>query len=216
MNKNVILYFTDLEGTMLREKDGQYDREELYKLFGQLSDLQNSLQADVKINIVSPIFMEQMKKLVSHFNLEIARYNRSNPSSRLDEINAAMASLDSNQYFDPNYTYDVIEPFPRIAEDGGERGKMQHVSNWMDIFPNAKLYIYAGNGRNDILAMRKVLSSPRGAVICPTNSRTQVKEIATFVSDKEEMEGIIEGLSRLNERVRTRQTGKDVDDDGDR
>lgn len=61
MNKNVILYFTDLEGTMLREKDGQYDREELYKLFGQLSDLQNSLQADVKINIVSPIFMEQMK-----------------------------------------------------------------------------------------------------------------------------------------------------------
>lgn len=62
MNKNVILYFTDLEGTMLREKDGQYDREELYKLFGQLSDLQNSLQADVKINIVSPIFMEQMKK----------------------------------------------------------------------------------------------------------------------------------------------------------
>ena len=36
MNKNVILYFTDLEGTMLREKDGQYDREELYKLFGQL------------------------------------------------------------------------------------------------------------------------------------------------------------------------------------
>ena len=88
MNKNVILYFTDLEGTMLREKDGQYDREELYKLFGQLSDLQNSLQADVKINIVSPIFMEQMKKLVSHFNLEIARYNRSNPSSRLDEINA--------------------------------------------------------------------------------------------------------------------------------
>lgn len=214
--KSVILYFTDLEGTILREKDGKYDPGELQIFLQQLSDLQENLDAKVKINIVSPVFMEHMKRIVNRFNIEIAKFNRTNRKTDLDSINAAMASLDSNQYFEQDYTYDVIEPFPRIAEDGGERGKMQHVSNWMDIFPNAKLYIYAGNGRNDILAMRKVLSSPRGAVICPTNSRTQVKEIATFVSDKEDMEGIIEGLSRLNERVRTRQTGKDVDDDGDR
>ena len=85
--------------------------------------------------------MEQMKKIVSHFNLEIARYNRSNPSSRLDEINAAMASLDSNQYFDPKYTYDVIEPFPRIAEDGGERGKMHtYLIGW--IFFQMQNYIF--------------------------------------------------------------------------
>ena len=40
--ENVILYFTDLEGTMLREKDGKYDPEKLQQLFEQLSNLQKN------------------------------------------------------------------------------------------------------------------------------------------------------------------------------
>src|SRR5699024_4747690 len=62
--------------------------------------------------------------------------------------------------FTLTYTYDVIEPFPHIELDGGEQGKSQHVNNWIKAIPNAKLYIYAGNGRNDILAMKKVLEQP--------------------------------------------------------
>lgn len=210
--ENVILYFTDLEGTMLREKDGKYDPEKLQQLFEQLSNLQTKLDAKVKINIVSPIFMEHMKKLVNQFNIEIAKFNRGHRTSELDPINSAMASLDSNQYFSQDYTYDVIEPFPDIEKDGGERGKRQHVSNWISAFPNAKLYIYAGNGRNDILAMRKVLEQKNGYVICPKNSRTQVKQMASIVSEKEDIDGIISNLKMLNGRFRT----PDLDDDGDR
>lgn len=209
--KSVILYFTDLEGTILREKDGKYDPGELQIFLQQLSDLQENLDAKVKINIVSPVFMEHMKRIVNRFNIEIAKFNRTNRKTDLDLINAAMASLDSNQYFEQDYTYDVIEPFPHIDLDGGEHGKSQHVNNWIRAIPNAKLYIYAGNGRNDILAMKKVLEQPNGIVICPKNSRTEVKNIATVVSDKEDLEGIINNLKLVNKSLK--KTHEDHDDD---
>ena len=209
--KSVILYFTDLEGTILREKDGKYDSSELQSFLQQLSDLQENLDAKVKINIVSPVFMEHMKRIVNRFNIEIAKFNRTNRKTDLDSINAAMASLDSNQYFEQDYTYDVIEPFPHIELDGGEQGKSQHVNNWIKAIPNAKLYIYAGNGRNDILAMKKVLEQPNGIVICPKNSRTEVKNIATVVSDKEDLEGIINNLKLVNKSLK--KTHEDHEDD---
>ena len=110
------------------------------------------------------------------------------------------------------YSFAYFGGNPNIEKDGGERGKRQHVSNWISAFPNAKLYIYAGNGRNDILAMRKVLEQKNGYVICPKNSRTQVKEMASIVSEKEDIDGIISNLKMLNGRFRT----PDLDDDGDR
>ena len=60
--------------------------------------------------------------------------------------------------------------------------------------------------------MKKVLEQKNGFVICPQNSRTQVKQIASIVSDKEDIDGIISNLKILNGRFRT----PDLDDDGDR
>ncbi len=196
--KDVILYFTDLEGTILRESDGKYDKDELFKFFQQLSKLQEQMDAKVKINIVSPVWIKQMEQIVKDFNAEIADYNENKEiQDRLGPINAAVASQD-NKYFSEDYTWDVIEPFPSVTLDGGEKGKFIHVDNWMKTIPDAKLYIYAGNGRNDLRAMKRVVAEDNGFVICPKNSRKQVKEIASFVSEEEDLGGIIDGLQKVN------------------
>ena len=203
--RNTIFYFTDLEGTILRESDGKFDKEEFKKLLEELSKLQESLKASVKINIVSPIYMDQMEELVDLFDRQIVEFNKSSNKDRLDPINSAVA-FPRETFSGGDYTYDIIEPFPGRTLDGGEKGKETYVRNWMEAYPDAKLYIYAENGGNDILAMRKVKENPRGFVICPKNSRTEVKKIANYVSEKEDLEGVIEGLEKVNDAVIARKT----------
>ena len=212
--RDTIFYFTDLEGTILREEDGKFDKEEFKKLLEQLAKLQESLNATVKINIVSPIYMDQMKMLVNLFDNQIAEFNKTSSTDRLEQINSAVAFL-KETYSGGDYTYDVIEPFPGRILDGGERGKEVYVRNWMEAYPDAKLYIYAGNGRNDILAMKRVKANPKGFVICPKNSRTEVKEIAHFVSNKEDLEGVIDGLEKINGAVRQRSNKRNKDPEED-
>ena len=212
--RDTIFYFTDLEGTILREEDGKFDKEEFKKLLEQLAKLQESLNATVKINIVSPIYMDQMKMLVDLFDNQIAEFNKTSSTDRLEQINSAVA-FPKETYSGGDYTYDVIEPFPGRILDGGERGKEVYVRNWMEAYPDAKLYIYAGNGRNDILAMKRVKANPKGFVICPKNSRTEVKEIAHFVSNKEDLEGVIDGLEKINGAVRQRSNKRNKDPEED-
>ena len=87
------------------------------------------------------------------------------------------------------------------------------MNNWMEAYPDAKLYIYAGNGRNDILAMKRIKANPRGFVICPENSRTEVKKISNFVSGQKDIKGITEGLKKINEAVLARKESKNPTDD---
>ena len=211
--RDTIFYFTDLEGTILREADGKFDKEKFKKLLEQLAKLQENLNATVKINIVSPIYMDQMKELVDTFDNQIAEFNQTAGKNILEPINSAVA-FSKETFSGGDYRYDVIEPFPGKILDGGERGKSVYVNNWIEAYPDAKLYIYAGNGRNDILAMKKVKSKSRGFVICPKNSRTEVKNISNFASDKEDIEGIIEGLEKINEAVLARkESNKNLTDD---
>ena len=63
----------------------------------------------------------------------------------------------------------------------------------------------------NIISMKKVLEQPNGIVICPKNSRTEVKNIATVVSDKEDLECIINNLKLFNKSLK--KTHGDHDDD---
>lgn len=210
--RDTIYFFTDLEGTILRENDGKFDKEEFKKLLEQLAKLQESLNATVKINIVSPIYMDQMKELVDTFDSQIAEFNKTAGKNRLELINSAVA-FPKETFSGGDYRYDVIEPFPGRTLDGGEGGKSIYVNNWMEAYPDAKLYIYAGNGRNDILAMKRIKANPRGFVICPENSRTEVKKISNFVSGQKDIKGITEGLKKINEAVLARKESKNPTDD---
>ena len=54
---------------------------------------------------------------------------------------------------------------------------------------------------NRLETINKVLEQPNGIVICPKNSRTEVKNIATVVSDKEDLEGLINNLKIVNKSL---------------
>ncbi len=72
------------------------------------------------------------------------------------------------------------------------------------------LSIYMGNGRNDIKSMKRV-KEKGGYVICPSNSRRDVKAIANYVSDKEDLESLTEAFSRIcGERENTKRRETDM------
>lgn len=75
MSKNNILIFTDLEGTLLRESDGAYDEEEMYKFISAINELQKELDQKAYIHIVSPMTTKMMKKLIDKIDKSISRYN---------------------------------------------------------------------------------------------------------------------------------------------
>lgn len=60
--KDVIMLYSDFEGTILRESDGNYDDMEMYNFLKQLSKLQELTGAKVKMHIVSPISKNDMSK----------------------------------------------------------------------------------------------------------------------------------------------------------
>ena len=137
----------------------------------------------------------------------------------VEEINNFRKNTNITTYFIliPNSIYINQEKLPNFANtfDQEEMIKEVYVRNWMEAYPDAKLYIYAGNGRNDILAMKRVKANPKGFVICPKNSRTEVKEIAHFVSNKEDLEGVIDGLEKINGAVRQRSNKRNKDPEED-
>lgn len=59
-DKKVILLFSDLEGTILNEKEGRYAEEDMYGFLEQIERMQSITGAEVHIHLVSPVFEKQM------------------------------------------------------------------------------------------------------------------------------------------------------------
>ena len=60
--RKVILLFSDQEGTILKESDGNFDPETMYGFLSQLHKLQQLTGADVQMHLVSPVFQKQMQE----------------------------------------------------------------------------------------------------------------------------------------------------------
>lgn len=203
---NNILFFTDLEGTILREKDGEYNDNEMFAFLEQLLQLEENTGAKVHIHIVSPVDIEMMKEIIAKIDKNIGRFN-SLKKVHLKPIEGAVASF-GKEFIEKEHTYDRIIPFSEPIDtrnpDMGKYGKVEYVGMWMEAYDNV-LGIYAGNGRNDIWAMQNI-KKQKGFVICPKNSRTEVKKIADFVSDGTDIRGITDCLDRLNKEIIKRKS----------
>ena len=76
MNKNKkILLFSDLEGTILKEEYGDYNKEDMYEFLAQIDRLQQLTGASVNIHLVSPIYRKQMENIIEQIDRDIMRYN---------------------------------------------------------------------------------------------------------------------------------------------
>lgn len=201
-----IMIFTDLGGTLINEEKETYSEEELFKLFGQITRLEELEEAKASIHIVSPMFEDRMEQVLDKIDNSILHYNKVSGKS-LNFVDAAMAF--ENDPNDINYRGSgdrriIVMPFSlfraKLTIHGTE--KANYVRNCMEAYSqrfDVSDYIYMGNGGNDLGAMREVKSAKdgRGIVICPQNSKDAVKAVADYTSDKAGILGLVDGLSDL-------------------
>lgn len=208
--KKQILVFFDLEGTIIEEELGDINKEKIKEILNSLNRLEENTNAKVNIHIVSPVFIEQMKKIIDNLDRLIIRYNMAN-GKNLKEVQGAVAHPEVKYVQSEDFLHDKIIPMKlptRIADGYKDKyGKFDYVRNWIEtMHDKMEFSIYAGNGFNDTKAMEYVKRSKNGFVICPENSHPDVKKISDYVSEKHAADGITEGINYINEQIEKRKT----------
>ena len=219
------IIFTDLEGTILRESDGQFDKEELFLFFEELKKLQNTLKSTVNIQIVSPIYPKDMEEILKRTDIYIREFNNTHKSQEnkeyglLDNITIGACCDDFDEMSLAGDKRIVPLPNSRgmTRKGTGLEVKYEHVKRWLPMLESRfsiENVIYIGNGRNDFIAMRYVNSLKNGITMCPQNSKTQVKEIAKYKSTDFDLAGVIDCMEQFNKDVVKEQNKKDMQLEG--
>lgn len=211
-DKKVILLFSDLEGTILGEENGNYSEEEMNLFLEQIDRMQKSTNTKIHLHLVSPVFESQMEKVIDKIDTDIIKYNINNKEgSFIEEIEGGSCTQEIGVSQDYKKFQSKVVPFKKPINtkeaDASIYGKETYIRSWCDYYKEKgllKTAIYCGNGRNDVLAMKHVKEKANGFVVCPKNSRPDVKKIADFVSDKLELLGITEGLAKINDEIEKR------------
>lgn len=233
--KVVIMLYSDFEGTILRESDGNYDDMEMYNFLKQLSKLQELTGAKVKMHIVSPISKNDMSKKLERLDKNFMNFNRLQKDSlaKLNLIEGAAASP-SEEFFrkgEADFLHEVYmrrvdsrivdlkKPTDQNSKNPAAFGKANYVRSWTELMKttnNVKMVIYCGNGRNDLDAMSYVTRQKGGFVICPKNSRHEAKAMAQCVSEKTDLPGITDGIAKINRMLEQKSDpGKNLTDNNE-
>lgn len=213
-----ILLFSDLEGTILREADGKYDKEAMYNFLAQINKLQQLTGAEVKMHLVSPINMEQMEEMIDEIDSDIARYNVTNQLGKRIPMIECGGFLPEKGMNESEFLGDKVialkMPIDRMQFDTARFGKAHYVRAWSSMYREREellMAIYCGNGGNDLSAMQYIKDN-KGFVVCPKNSRTLAKQKADFASERTDLPGITEGIESINKKIAERvapQSGKE-------
>lgn len=203
--KKIIMFFLDLEGTIIDEESGEMQKDKIESLLESLNRLEQMTGSIVNMHIVSPVFIHDMERVMDQLDRIIANYNNKN-QTRLKDIQGAVAYPETN-YISTNDLYDKIFPMNiSRGEDFDRYGKLDYVKKWIEAMENKiDFTIYGGNGLNDTSAMEYIKRNKKGFAICPKNSYDKVKNIADYVSDKDESEGIKDGIDFINEQIERRK-----------
>lgn len=211
-DKKVILLFSDLEGTILGEENGNYSEEKMNLFLEQIERIQKNTNTKVHIHLVSPVFEKQMEEVIDKIDTSIIRYNRKNGDKTfIEEIEGGSCTQEIGVSQNYRKFQSKVVPFKLPINtkeaDTSLYGKENYVKTWCNYYTDKgalKTAIYCGNGSNDLNAMKYIKERANGFVVCPKNSRTEVKNIADFVSDKPELLGITEGLTKINDEIEKR------------
>lgn len=208
--KSDIVIFTDLEGTILRDIDGKYDETVMFQFLRQINKLEKLEDATAQIHILSPMTVDQMKYILDELDEAFAKYNKTS-GNYVSYIKSAIAIQDN--YTDwrniPNRM--LLVKYKNLNQYGEE--KLSYVESYMKAHKgdDIKKMIYMGNGANDVMAMQKIKSN-NGIVICPYNSTDEVKKIATYKSNEEDLRGLVDGFSKLCQEVEKQKVHVSHDD----
>lgn len=211
--KKVILLFSDLEGTLLRESDGKFEPKDMYSFLSELYKLQELTKAKIHLHLVSPVYQKQMNEIMKQIDNAIAFFDKLNKlGNALDPIEGGAAYPDIDM-ISSEFTGDRIVPLREPVNtkdfDTAKFGKADYVLNWCEHYMESDLNelimaIYCGNGRNDLDAMDYIKRLKQGFIVCPKNSRHEAKAKTTLVSDKTDLLGITDGISKINKLIEKR------------
>lgn len=225
MKNKVILMYSDLEGTLLREKDSEYGKEELNEFLSQIDKLQQQTGATVQFHLVSPVDESFMDKILKQLDKDIRDYNRTTTDSNHTTVNTvvAAAAYPMEDFTGVNtlgraYIKRIDHRIIQLKKPVSGRnmsnpagfGKENYVRTLTEYTKNSSqkellMSIYCGNGRNDLSASDYIRFQKNGFVICPKNSRRELKARASFVSEHEDLKGIIDGLEKINNEIEKRK-----------
>lgn len=197
--KSDIVIFTDLEGTILREIDGKYDETVMFQFLRQINRLEKLEDATAQIHILSPMMVDQMKYILDELDEAFAKYNKTS-GNYVSYIKSAIAIQDNYTGWRNIPNRMLLVKYKNLNQYGEE--KLSYVESYMKAHKDddIKKMIYMGNGANDVMAMQKIKSN-NGIVICPYNSTDEVKKIATYKSNEEDLRGLVDGFSKLCQEV---------------
>ena len=189
----------------------------MYDFLTQLDKLQQLTNATVHMHIVSPIDEKQMTEFLHMLDNSFRSYYRLHKTNTAKMILLeGAASYPLEDFLATGYMY---KPDPRIVElkkpiDSSHKnpanfGKFKYVEEWTNQInnnPNKEILmqIYCGNGRNDLAAMDFINRQKNGVVICPSNTRHEAKAKTQFVSEKADLPGITDGLSKIAAEIEKR------------
>ena len=209
MKNKIILLFLDLEGTLISEENGEINGNNINNFLASLNNLEKKTGAKIHIHIASPVSIKSMERIIDFLDMTIVRFNKSR-NAKLDEVHSGVAYPDI-KYSQEDDTYDRIFPMQMPREDFGRSGKLNYVRLWIE---NAEekgisgkelaFSIYGGNGINDVGAMKYIRDNKKGFVVCPSNSDKEVKKIAHYISNKEEANGVADGIDFITSQIEKR------------
>lgn len=208
--KSDIVIFTDLEGTILRDIDGKYDETEMFQFLRQINRLEKLEDATAQIHILSPMMVDQMKYILDELDEAFAKYNKTS-GNYVSYIKSAIAIQDNYTGWRNIPNRMLLVKYKNLNQYGEE--KLSYVESYMKAHKDddIKKMIYMGNGANDVMAMQKIKSN-NGIVICPYNSTDEVKKIATYKSNEEDLRGLVDGFSKLCQEVEKQKVHVSHDD----
>lgn len=224
MNNKIILVFSDLEGTIMGESNGIYYEEKMEEFFGELANFQIVTGAEVKLHLVSPLYRKDMERILKQVDRSILKFNnkqhlnvKRDPNLLLSYVQGAAAypeeTIDNffvssfDNYSSDSRIVDLKTPIGAHSIALGSIGKEEYVRDWYESMKKdgkLLLSIYMGNGRNDLAAIKYLRSKQDALVISPANSNPDVKSNSFFSSDKEEIDGIIDGIVAIRKEIERR------------
>lgn len=208
MNSKEIIFFSDLEGTLVGE-NGEFDEENFYKFCKELQCLADKTNSKVSIVIVSPLGPTYMTKYMDKMDRSILLMERQCPE-RKNTVEIVAGAADFNDI--PIEINDRIDR--RIDELRGVRtrsgslgtdAKLDYISGYIKTqeeqvrqhLRNKSFYIYAGNGKNDVGAIEYVNKLKNGLTITPANTVPKVERIAEVKSNLDGVLGITDCIKQI-------------------
>ena len=210
--KDISVVFSDLEGTLLREEDGDFDPQQFQSLIGKIHTFLSQTSTELKFVIVSPIESKYMVPLLDKLDDEFHAFNKEHNTRYKIDVAACYKESDTMDNLPNNI-------LPILDDRAGKKRVVDYLTDSLGYRFNIMNTIYMGNGRNDVDSIDFLRSKYKdhAFTICPQNSRNKLKaNPKNYIGEETDLSGLNNGFDKLlSDLNMLEQSNPDDHDDHD-